>query len=247
MGFAGMERDLVTGLNLAVHRVQNPGTGRWTSPDPLGFAAGDADLYRDADNSVPNFADPTGQDIYIVPGDPIALGYRHCTIIVYDPKSGWYKDYNGSGPGGSQGSPDPINYGGTVLVPSMSPIKSGPFPTYGVPPILVEKGNFNLQVGRLNWAFRRTKQIQKYCALGGPNSNTWAAQFLINGGYNPPTPGDGVATGWDNPAYGGPTTIITGPGVIYLPPGWDRWGNPLPVNTGMPTGNPGPVISGGKY
>jgi YD repeat-containing protein len=28
MGFAGMERDTVTGLNLAVNRVQNPGTGR---------------------------------------------------------------------------------------------------------------------------------------------------------------------------------------------------------------------------
>ena len=38
MGFAGMERDTVTGLNLAVYRVQNPGTGRWTSQDPLGFA-----------------------------------------------------------------------------------------------------------------------------------------------------------------------------------------------------------------
>ena len=46
MGFAGMERDTVTGLNLAVNRVENPGTGRWTSQDPLGFAAGDANLYR---------------------------------------------------------------------------------------------------------------------------------------------------------------------------------------------------------
>ena len=27
MGFAGMERDSVTGLNLAVYRVQNPGRG----------------------------------------------------------------------------------------------------------------------------------------------------------------------------------------------------------------------------
>ncbi|MGO9599149.1 MAG: RHS repeat domain-containing protein [Isosphaeraceae bacterium] len=46
MGFAGLERDTVTGLNLAVERVQDPGTGRWTSQDPLGFAAGDNNLYR---------------------------------------------------------------------------------------------------------------------------------------------------------------------------------------------------------
>jgi RHS repeat-associated protein len=46
MGFAGMEQDAVTGLNLAVYREENPGTGRWESQDPLGFGGGDADLYR---------------------------------------------------------------------------------------------------------------------------------------------------------------------------------------------------------
>ena len=44
MGFAGMERDTVTGLNLAVKRVENPGTGRWTSQDPLGFGGGTSNL-----------------------------------------------------------------------------------------------------------------------------------------------------------------------------------------------------------
>ena len=37
MGFAGMERGTVTGLNFAVNRVQDPRTGRWTSRDPFGF------------------------------------------------------------------------------------------------------------------------------------------------------------------------------------------------------------------
>ena len=60
MGFAGMERDTVTGLNLAVYRVQDPGTGRWTSQDPLSFAAGDADLYRFVGNSPTNFTDKSG-------------------------------------------------------------------------------------------------------------------------------------------------------------------------------------------
>ena len=64
MGFAGMERDTVTGMNLAVYRVQNPGTGRWTSQDPLGFGGGDANLYRYVENSATNFADELGlQDV----------------------------------------------------------------------------------------------------------------------------------------------------------------------------------------
>ena len=60
MGFAGMERDTVTGLNLAVNRVQNPGTGRWASPDPMGFRANDVDLYRYVGNEPTDAADPRG-------------------------------------------------------------------------------------------------------------------------------------------------------------------------------------------
>ena len=60
MGFAGMERDTVTGLNLAVNRVQNPGTGRWTSQDPDGFRPGDPDLYRYVGNRPTDAADPAG-------------------------------------------------------------------------------------------------------------------------------------------------------------------------------------------
>jgi RHS repeat-associated protein len=60
MGFAGMEQDTITGLNLAVHRVENPGTERWTSRDPLGFRGGDADLFRYVLNSPTSSADPRG-------------------------------------------------------------------------------------------------------------------------------------------------------------------------------------------
>jgi RHS repeat-associated protein len=60
MGFAGMELDSVTGMNLAVYRVQNPVTGRWTSQDPLGFRAGDADLYRYVANGPSVGADDSG-------------------------------------------------------------------------------------------------------------------------------------------------------------------------------------------
>jgi RHS repeat-associated protein len=60
MGFAGMELDSVTGMNLAVYRVQDPATGRWASRDPLGFAAGDLDLYRFVANDPSTLGDPSG-------------------------------------------------------------------------------------------------------------------------------------------------------------------------------------------
>jgi RHS repeat-associated protein len=60
MGFGGLERDTVTGLNMAVFRQENPGTGRWDSQDLLGFAAGDSNLSRYALNDPTTLADPLG-------------------------------------------------------------------------------------------------------------------------------------------------------------------------------------------
>jgi RHS repeat-associated protein len=61
VSFAGLERDTVTGLNLAVEREEHPGTGRWDSQDPLGFGAGDADLYVYAGNSPTAATDSSGE------------------------------------------------------------------------------------------------------------------------------------------------------------------------------------------
>ena len=59
-GFAMLERDTVTGLNLAVYREENPGTGRWDSQDPLGFGAGDSNLYRYVGNTPSDSQDQMG-------------------------------------------------------------------------------------------------------------------------------------------------------------------------------------------
>ena len=60
MGFGGMERDSVMGMNLAANRVQDPGTGRWTSEDPLGFGGGDPELYGFVANNPSDLIDPSG-------------------------------------------------------------------------------------------------------------------------------------------------------------------------------------------
>jgi hypothetical protein len=50
----------------------DPSIGTWVSRDPLGFEAGDADLYRYCGNGPTNFVDPSGMDEYGIPnfGDP---------------------------------------------------------------------------------------------------------------------------------------------------------------------------------
>jgi RHS repeat-associated protein len=86
MGFAGMELDSVTGMNLAVYRVQDPGTGRWTGQDPLGFAAGGPNLYGYVGNGAPNSCDPLG--LFGEPeGDVYTLGIY--TNVNSKDNQGW--------------------------------------------------------------------------------------------------------------------------------------------------------------
>jgi hypothetical protein len=51
--------------------MYEPRIGRWISEDPIGFEAGDANLYRYAGNSPQNYIDPTGLE-WVWPWDPNA-------------------------------------------------------------------------------------------------------------------------------------------------------------------------------
>jgi RHS repeat-associated protein len=59
-GFTGKPLDSVTGLQDNSARWYDPMTGRWTSQDPLGFDAGDDNLYRYVGNDPTNVTDPSG-------------------------------------------------------------------------------------------------------------------------------------------------------------------------------------------
>jgi RHS repeat-associated protein len=59
-GFAGGLYDPATGLVRFGARDYDAATGRWTVPDPLGFAALDTNLYRYAGNDPVNLVDPRG-------------------------------------------------------------------------------------------------------------------------------------------------------------------------------------------
>jgi RHS repeat-associated protein len=59
-GYTGREFDEETGLYYYRARYYDASIGRFISEDPMGFGAGDSNLYRYVGNSATNFTDPTG-------------------------------------------------------------------------------------------------------------------------------------------------------------------------------------------
>jgi RHS repeat-associated protein len=64
-GFTGRERDTETELVYFRARYEAPWIGRWISQDPMGFDAGDTNLYRFIANSPTNATDPTGKFLFV--------------------------------------------------------------------------------------------------------------------------------------------------------------------------------------
>jgi RHS repeat-associated protein len=59
-GYTARDFDADVGLQNNRARWYDPATGRWLSQDPIGFAAGDANLYRYVGNGPTGATDPTG-------------------------------------------------------------------------------------------------------------------------------------------------------------------------------------------
>jgi RHS repeat-associated protein len=59
-GYTGRELDGESGLYYYRARYYDPSLGRFISEDPIGFSAGDTNLYRYVSNSPTNFTDPSG-------------------------------------------------------------------------------------------------------------------------------------------------------------------------------------------
>ena len=59
-GYTGRDWDAEAGLQCNRARWYDPATGRWLSQDPIGFEAGDANLYRYVGNQPTTLTDPSG-------------------------------------------------------------------------------------------------------------------------------------------------------------------------------------------
>jgi RHS repeat-associated protein len=90
------EHDTATGLYYYDNRWYDSSLGKFISQDPIGFATGDANLYRYVGNMVTRYADSTGLDRYIVLRD----GHMMIIVDVWDysdplrPISRNYKELN---------------------------------------------------------------------------------------------------------------------------------------------------------
>ena len=82
--YTGRYFDTVTGLQNNLHRWYDAKVGRWLSEDPIGFNAGDANLYRYVGNMPTMYTDPQGQQTERLPpvdpiNNPIAPPYPGAT------------------------------------------------------------------------------------------------------------------------------------------------------------------------
>jgi len=85
-GYTGKMLDEATGLQNNLNRWYDSQTGRWISQDPIGFAGGDANLYRYVGNSPTNATDPSGLE------EQIGWIYE---VSVPDGDGGWKVAYVG--------------------------------------------------------------------------------------------------------------------------------------------------------
>jgi RHS repeat-associated protein len=84
--YAGGAYDSLTGYDQFGRRYYSPVDGRWTSQDPLGFKAGDTDLYRYVANDPTNAIDPNGLDSFWIGAGNYGLpGY-------YYTRTHWFSD-----------------------------------------------------------------------------------------------------------------------------------------------------------
>ncbi len=60
-GYTGRELDTETGLYYYRARYYDSAVGRFISEDPIGFSAGDTNLYRYVGNNATNYTDPSGE------------------------------------------------------------------------------------------------------------------------------------------------------------------------------------------
>ncbi|MGB7328961.1 MAG: RHS repeat-associated core domain-containing protein, partial [Rubripirellula sp.] len=82
--WAGHFRDPDTGLIQAKARWYDSESGRFVSPDPMGFAAGDENLYRYVGNGPGNATDPTGLAEYVPKGPYYATGNPFSTVMTQE-------------------------------------------------------------------------------------------------------------------------------------------------------------------
>jgi RHS repeat-associated protein len=80
--YTGRELDAETGLYYYRARYYDAAVGSFISVDPIGFEAGDSNLYRYVLNSPINYTDPSGQIIPLFVAGMVAMGVMNALIDI---------------------------------------------------------------------------------------------------------------------------------------------------------------------
>ncbi len=100
--YTGRELDATTGLQYNRARWYDSESGRFLSEDPIGFAGGDANLYRYIGNSPTNATDPSGLAEWVSPWDSSANWNVRDTLSFWTggflPNQAQYNEMGASGP-----------------------------------------------------------------------------------------------------------------------------------------------------
>ena len=78
--WTGRQLDIETGLQYNRARWYDSVAGRWISQDPMGFDAGDSNLYRYVKNAPSDETDPGGRDVIYLWSPSSTLGASHATL-----------------------------------------------------------------------------------------------------------------------------------------------------------------------
>jgi RHS repeat-associated protein len=96
--FQGLRRSAESGLSDARNRWYSPTLGRWITSDPIGYAAGDPNLYAFVGNGPADHTDPSGLQPPLVSVVPPEAGNAFMRLLFGDP-AGDYAKYRGKGAG----------------------------------------------------------------------------------------------------------------------------------------------------
>ena len=247
--YANGAYDTITGQYQFGRRYYNPSDGRWTSQDPLGFKAGDSNLYRYSFNQSTDFADPSGEIIPILVIGIIGISTYLAGASIYK-YSRWSMENQSSRWALSMTYARWGMAGGQILMSTGLAIAAAPVAAgiaawssvlgYGMMGVGVAGtawGGYNIyQQGRVNnWGM--PEYVGAYGSLAAPwvVGAGWYAGY--KGGYLP-----GPLGGYRLPG-GAPTNAGRGLPDPSTPVG--RSGNPLgSVNPNQPTTIGGRPFSG---
>jgi RHS repeat-associated protein len=89
-GHQGGRLDAETGNVHFRHRDLDTGLMRWNRMDPIGYRAGDVNVYRAYGNNANKYLDPNGTDIiYLFRDNNGAIGHGHAAVLIGSDEHGW--------------------------------------------------------------------------------------------------------------------------------------------------------------